>query len=628
MNHQSIQHYYLLKHTIDRDIQNQCRSLLNRFINEGENIFKLDDNPNSLSEVDSNNNSKYFHTDEFNYHTQMNISDLSHVILAEQLTIIDAELLKGVLPHECLTMGANGNNRRGLNSNRILSTVDKTIEQFNAVVKRVIATVLNEQHDQIRAQVMEKWIDIADECRHLKNFSSLTAILNGLLSGCIFRLKTAWSYMDLKHCAILNRLKDVFGSCTDRKEARAILDKQLDDIRLTLPEHSSEGTSKYIDATISINGTLGRKVRSKKIRDQQKIMIGTVPYLGLYLSDLTYIDSAHENYININENDKSSQKLIHFDKHRKQFEILAQIKLFQFAANAYTTLHRISNFKHWFESIPTYDEDDSWNRSFQIEPKEMTNDNNENQQQQKLQEDSSSTYRTRPLKAFPSQVSLESFAINHNQTLDSTVPSGSSLRSTPSLTSLDKISITSIHSFPQRQPSTNSSEKKIHSNHSRSSSASSFLTNASSSQGYMSAQASPANSVANCTVNLTENETLIAKVQLVGRHDLLYKKVRISNNERTPSVLKIILEKFNLDPSTYDRYCIEQQLPNKKIVLLDHSNVFYALVRQSEDDQVELIVREKTLQERQQTKTKPPFHPTTGHNRTPSGFSISSTHSR
>jgi len=54
--------------------------------------------------------------------------------------------------------------------------------------------------------------------------------------------------------------------------------------------------------------------------------------------------------------------------------------------------------------------------------------------------------------------------------------------------------------------------------------------------------------------------------------------------------------------------------------------VFYALVRQSDDEQVELIVREKTRQELDQTKIR--FYPNTGHNRTPSGFSISSTHSR
>jgi hypothetical protein len=46
----------------------------------------------------------------------------------------------------------------------------------------------------------------------------------------------------------------------------------------------------------------------------------------------------------------------------------------------------------------------------------------------------------------------------------------------------------------------------------------------------MSAQASPANSVANCTVNNIENDTLIAKVQLLGRYDLLYKKVRVSTD--------------------------------------------------------------------------------------------------
>jgi hypothetical protein len=73
--------------------------------------------------------------------------------------------------------------------------------------------------------------------------------------------------------------------------------------------------------------------------------------------------------------------------------------------------------------------------------------------------------------------------------------------------------------------------KKLHPHHSRSSSASSFLTNASSSQGYMSARGSPTNSVANCTLNSSENDTLIAKVQLVGRNDLLYKKVRVSKDD-------------------------------------------------------------------------------------------------
>jgi hypothetical protein len=34
--------HYLYKHALDRDVQNQCRSLLNRFINEGEDIFKAE----------------------------------------------------------------------------------------------------------------------------------------------------------------------------------------------------------------------------------------------------------------------------------------------------------------------------------------------------------------------------------------------------------------------------------------------------------------------------------------------------------------------------------------------------------------------------------------------------------
>ncbi len=103
--------------------------------------------------------------------------------------------------------------------------MDKTIEHFNAVVARVVATILKEQDEQTRANVIEKWIDVAHQCRQLKNFSSLTAILNGLLSGCIYRLNTAWAFVTSDYWSILEELKNVFGSCADRKQARAILDK-------------------------------------------------------------------------------------------------------------------------------------------------------------------------------------------------------------------------------------------------------------------------------------------------------------------------------------------------------------------------------------------------------------------
>jgi ral guanine nucleotide dissociation stimulator-like 1 len=454
--------------------------------------------------------------------------------------------------------------------------------------------------------VIEKWIDVAHQCRKLKNFSSLTAILNGLLSGCIYRLNTAWSYVNEDYQSILNELKNVFGSCADRKQARAILDKQLDELRLAFPE-CIEGTAKYADVSKVMNATVGKKNRHKMIRDQQQqqqpsIMIGTVPYLGLYLSDLTYIDSAYPNTLTIeNPNDSSnlSEKLINFEKHRKEFEILAQIKLFQSAANAYTTLHSLPRFKAWFDNVRIYNDAESWDLSYQIEPKETT----------EHKEQPSRIYACQrlrvPIQQFPCQLSYESLVTSKNGSTQSTNLTVDSLPSSPSLTSLDKISTASNsgvfyrHHFPHPLASPT---KTSHINHSRSSSASSYLTSShgSSSQGYASATASPTISTGNVLSNSYETETIIAKVQLAGKDELLYKKVRIRNDERTTSVLKTILEKFCLNPFTYDRYCIEQRLPDRKILILDHCNVFYALARSSDDEEIELIVREKTRQEREQ----------------------------
>ena len=85
--------------------------------------------------------------------------------------------------------------------------------------------VVTESDEQLRARTIEKWIDIAERCRTLNNISSLTAILNGLLSQSVYRLAATWSHVTLNHRSILQQLQLVFSVSADPMEARKFLDK-------------------------------------------------------------------------------------------------------------------------------------------------------------------------------------------------------------------------------------------------------------------------------------------------------------------------------------------------------------------------------------------------------------------
>ena len=56
---------------------------------------------------------------------------------------------------------------------------------------------------------------------------------------------------------------------------------------------------------------------------------GTVPYLGTFLTDLMMIDSA------LKDTAEDNGELINFDKRRKEFEVLMQIRLLQASAALY-----------------------------------------------------------------------------------------------------------------------------------------------------------------------------------------------------------------------------------------------------------------------------------------------------
>uniref|UniRef100_A0A8C7RUR9 Ral guanine nucleotide dissociation stimulator n=1 Tax=Oncorhynchus mykiss TaxID=8022 RepID=A0A8C7RUR9_ONCMY len=262
-------------------------------------------------------------------------------VVAEQFTLMDAELFKKVVPYHCL--GSIWSHRDKKGKEHLAPTIRATVTQFNCVTNCVIATCLSERllKPTQRAKLVERWIEVARECRILKNFSSLRAILSALQCNPVHRLKRTWDEVSRENFRIFHELSEIFSDENNHSLSRELLIK--------------EGTSKF--ATLEINPKRAQK-RQQQPRDLS-VMQGTIPYLGTFLTDLVMMDTAMKDYLD--------GGLIHFEKRRKEFEVIAQIKLLQLACNNYN-FTRNKRFRQWFSCVDKLTEAESYSQSCEIEP--------------------------------------------------------------------------------------------------------------------------------------------------------------------------------------------------------------------------------------------------------------------
>ncbi|XP_058143473.1 ral guanine nucleotide dissociation stimulator-like [Dasypus novemcinctus] len=131
-------------------------------------------------------------------------------LVAEQLSLMDAELFKKVVPHHCL--GSIWSQRHQKGKEHVAPTVCAVLSQVNRVADCVMATCLGDPSMKAadKARVVEHWIEVARECRTLRNFSSARAILSALERHAIGRQKKTWGEVSRDSFHLFQTLSEIF----------------------------------------------------------------------------------------------------------------------------------------------------------------------------------------------------------------------------------------------------------------------------------------------------------------------------------------------------------------------------------------------------------------------------------
>lgn len=499
--------------------------------------------------------------------TEKTIMDFTVRAVAEQLTRLDAELFVRVKPFHCL--GCVWSQRDKKENRNLAPTVRATISQFNAVTNCVITSLLcpgttasssspessprssavflsppslspqsshaphsNPAH---RARIIERWIAVAQECRELKNFSSLRAILSALQSNAVYRLKKTWAVVNRESLVLFEHLCETF------------------------PDENCVLTSRefLVEDGSTTPGSKSPQLCPRKMA----LSSGVVPYLGTYLTVLTMLDTALS--------DTVEGGLVNFEKRRRECEILTQIQQLQASCSHYS-LSTNTEISRWLEGHALLTDQESYDLSRELEPPVDPCPNSPNSWSHRLRTKKITLLRSgsdsSSRRTHSDQISVCSSGSSSSDMEELTVPNPYPLRL--KFKSLSGSLHNVAEDFSMSSPSPSLSSSSCSSSH----------------PDLSPASLGPSPELSPCPApqplyNKQISDSCIIRVSVESvSNGNVYKSILLTSQDHTPQVIQRALEKHNMEDLSCNDFSLYQMPSHRKeLHIPDNANVFYAM---------------------------------------------------
>ncbi|XP_029285137.1 ras-specific guanine nucleotide-releasing factor RalGPS2 isoform X4 [Cottoperca gobio] len=233
---------------------------------------------------------------------------------AGQITLMDNPVFKAIQPEELSSCGWNKKEKHSSAPNVVAFT-----RRFNQTSFWVVREILHAQTLKIRAEVLSLYIRTAKKLCDMNNLHAVMAVVSALQSAPIFRLTKTWALLSRKDKATFDRLDYLMSKEDNYKRLRDYISSQS--------------------------------------------MVSCIPYLGMYLSDLTYVDSAYPSTGSILENEQRSNLMNNI------LRIISDLqRSCTYDVPVLTHVQKYLNSVRYIEELQKFVEDDNYKLSQKIEP--------------------------------------------------------------------------------------------------------------------------------------------------------------------------------------------------------------------------------------------------------------------